>query len=258
MPTRQEVDPIVDIFLLAVWSQRSSLSVMAHAFPFWHSLPIHVALLSFLFSLSQSYSTSPGVTLDCDHPESTSGNCEYYEHCVESHIPCQREGFVSYAMKYGKVYCELFAAHRDSFSPSTQEWIDCVMTCLQTSLSPRVLRAISSSSSSSSLSCGVCVALEQHAYSTHSVCYVSCGVCSLPLLDFPLFLSLICDDFLCSNQHHPLALLEVSRILTHCLSSPWKYLPFTLLLLSLLLSLLLPLLLLLLLPLRLCFSFVFK
>ena len=151
----------------------------------------------------------------CTHPESQDLGCEFYETCIESLIPCGREGHASYAMDYGRKYCRLFLSARPLFSPPTQKWIDCVMGCLQTSL----VIPVRDRYSLQPLSSALCGELEAVSYATHSVCYVSCGVCGLSFADFPLFLSIICDDFLCSNQHNRLAATEIGRVAYHCLSS---------------------------------------
>ena len=49
-----------------------------------------------------------------------SGSCSFYSECVEKHIQCESTDY-SYALEYGRIFCEAFEKHSSSFTYDVSE-----------------------------------------------------------------------------------------------------------------------------------------
>ena len=111
------------------------------------------------------------ATIDCNRPI---GDCNWYSDCLQQSYP-ECTGTQSYALSYGKVFCNRFRQTYHSFSAEGQQWLDKVGPCLQYALLPYMQR------NHTKLSCD---GLKKAAFATHAPCYVSCGFCKTSLLDY--------------------------------------------------------------------------
>ncbi|KAJ7270092.1 hypothetical protein B0H12DRAFT_1009291, partial [Mycena haematopus] len=107
-------------------------------------------------------------------------SCSFYADCLEPRYHC---GTTGYPLGYGEKFCTKFQTHRATLSPSGQTWMLATMHCLQEALVPDAIAAPNAATS--------CAALEDKAFATHANCYVSNGVCKLPLSDWDAILEIV-------------------------------------------------------------------
>ncbi|KAJ6497527.1 hypothetical protein C8R45DRAFT_130033 [Mycena sanguinolenta] len=115
---------------------------------------------------------------ECMHPPPDS--CSFYADCLEQRYHCGSSG---YPLGYGEKYCTRFQSHRTTLSARGQTWMLATMHCLQEALVPDAIGAPNATMS--------CAALEDKAFATHANCYVSSGVCKLPLADWHAILEIV-------------------------------------------------------------------
>ena len=123
----------------------------------------------------QASSTTPG---ECSNPQPN--DCNFYAQCIESRYNC---GPTGYPIGYGQYYCDKFVADASLLSPEGQTWMVSVMLCLQRDLVPYALGAAQGFSN--------CQTLQDFAFSTHPGCYVSSGLCTLPVTDWEVIVEKI-------------------------------------------------------------------
>ncbi|KAJ7188846.1 hypothetical protein C8R46DRAFT_1024085 [Mycena filopes] len=115
---------------------------------------------------------------DCSNPPQDS--CTFYANCLESRYNCGADG---YPLGYGQKFCTKFLAEQTLLSAAGQTWMLATLHCLQEALVPDALGAAGAT--------GSCSALEDKAFGTHAGCYVSNGVCALPLSDWEAILHIV-------------------------------------------------------------------
>ncbi|KAJ7736899.1 hypothetical protein B0H16DRAFT_1425555 [Mycena metata] len=115
---------------------------------------------------------------ECLNPPQDS--CTFYADCIESRYHC---GPTGYPLGYGQKYCTKFLAEREKFDTPGQTWMLATLHCLQEALIPDATGAPDATTS--------CSALEDKAFGTHAGCYVSNGVCKLPLPDWEAILDIV-------------------------------------------------------------------
>jgi hypothetical protein len=115
---------------------------------------------------------------ECRNPQPN--NCNFYAQCMESRYHC---GPTGYPIRYGQYYCDKFVIDASLLSPKGQTWMVNVMLCLQRDLVPYALGAAQGFSD--------CQALKTFAFSTHPVCYVGSGLCTLPVTDWEVIVEKI-------------------------------------------------------------------
>ncbi|KIK03692.1 hypothetical protein K443DRAFT_676526 [Laccaria amethystina LaAM-08-1] len=110
----------------------------------------------------------PLVT-ECFHPPRD--QCTFYADCLEAKYHC---GPFGYPMGYGTKFCNKFSFSRDKFTKAGQKWMLDTMQCLQNALVSEATGAVNMT----------CQKLEEKAFASHPRCYLSSGLCELPMLDW--------------------------------------------------------------------------
>ncbi|KAJ7032745.1 hypothetical protein C8F04DRAFT_1106401 [Mycena alexandri] len=112
------------------------------------------------------------------------GSCTFYADCLESRYHC---GPTGYPLGYGQKYCTKFLAERERLDSPGQTWMLATLHCLQVALVPDFVPDATGSPNATA----TCQALEDKAFGTHAGCYVSNGVCKLPLSDWEAILDIV-------------------------------------------------------------------
>ncbi|KAJ3312153.1 hypothetical protein HDU76_002955 [Blyttiomyces sp. JEL0837] len=104
--------------------------------------------------------------------------CDFYFNCLDVAYPCGPDG---YAQGYGGKFCRAFQKNANTLSDKAQQWMWSVMTCLQTSLVPKLGQEMT------------CQAIHDFAFSTHTACYTQTGnsICDLSPFDWYKILNTI-------------------------------------------------------------------
>lgn len=118
--------------------------------------------------LSARASLPAPAALSCPTCTPSGDTCDFYE-CLESEYQCGPSG---YPMGYGHQFCSRFDSTASEFSTQGKVWIHDVRLCLQEALVPE-------DDCSSS-----CSAVHDDAFASHSGCYISAGLCDLPISDW--------------------------------------------------------------------------
>ncbi|KAF8159170.1 hypothetical protein B0H34DRAFT_702365 [Crassisporium funariophilum] len=101
------------------------------------------------------------------------GQCQFYADCIETRYTC---GPAGYPLGYGLHFCAKFKDAYPKFSLPGQKWMLDTMQCLQSTLIPEATSAPSS--------VATCEELSAKAFDSHAECYLSSGLCSLPVSDW--------------------------------------------------------------------------
>lgn len=112
---------------------------------------------------------------------SYAGNCSEYKNDCEFYACITEEKHCAprnYPLKFGKKYCLRYETRINFFSDQGKTWIEDVRKCLihEMDIMDENL---------------TCRQLKRKAFKTHVPCYVSSGICSLPLRDKKAILTTI-------------------------------------------------------------------
>ncbi|KAL0581014.1 hypothetical protein V5O48_001008 [Marasmius crinis-equi] len=109
-------------------------------------------------------------------------SCAFYSTCLETHFHC---GSTGYPLAYGEHYCMKFSSPPNlaRFTEKGRAWMWDTMHCLQMALVPELQEPASGSDA--------CEKLEEEAFSTHAPCYITSGLCSLPIQDWVTIVEIV-------------------------------------------------------------------
>ncbi|KAK3095318.1 hypothetical protein FSP39_013140 [Pinctada imbricata] len=82
---------------------------------------------------------SPGELMNLTLPSycysPTGSDCDWYEDCLEKQYSCENTEAAD-AIKFSKIFCDLYTDHFDKFSSIGESWVDHARRCMQVQLAP--------------------------------------------------------------------------------------------------------------------------